>query len=118
MKTTDTLNLVVGLAIGIGWLIWATLFLMTLLPSGLRLLQRLELRLKPGAKTIATIAGISRSTRVVLILFWGLFAAAGFASAFERSRSFSSLLVVLSGILCLWMGIGGRKLKSKHKPDA
>jgi hypothetical protein len=113
MKTTDMFILFVG----IGWLIMATLFLISLFPAGQRLLQRLELRLKPGAKTIADI---SRFRRVVFILFCGLYAAVGFASAFERS--FSSPLVVVFMILLpsldLLMRIWDRQFKSKHQPDA
>jgi hypothetical protein len=94
--------------IGAMWFFMAALFLISLLPIGQRLLQRLERRLKPGAKTIA---GISLPRRVIFILFCGLYAAVALASAFQHS--FSSPVVVLFMIvlpaLYLLLGIWDRQ---------
>jgi hypothetical protein len=113
MKNINTLMLIMGSL----WIFMAAPFLISLLPIGQRLVQRLELRLKPGARTVAEI---SRLRRVIFIFFCGLYAAVAFASAFQHSINSPvvvALMICLPGLYLL-LGIWDKQFKSKHEPDA
>ena len=113
MKYIDTFMLVVGAF----WIFMATPYLISLLPAGQRLAKSKDVRVKGFADGMARI---SRLRRVVYVLFCGLYAAVGFASAFHHSFSSPAivLLMILLPGLSLVLGIRDTHFQSRHGPGA
>jgi hypothetical protein len=105
------------LFIGVFWMLVAVPYLVSLFPIGQRLVQRMELKLKPRAKTITRI---SRVRRLIFVLLCGLLAAVEFASAFHHSLDSPAIMffMVSLPVLYLFLGIWDKPSRSRNGPAA